>query len=77
MKLGMVFLCRSIFTEIYIYKDVAMNQMIPMTHQNAPQPTINPLNTAKRSNTAKRLVSTKDMAYQDWLEVRKQGYWQQ
>ena len=50
-----------------------MNQMIPMTHQNAPQPTINPLNTAKRSNTAKRLVSTKDMAYQDWLEVRKQG----
>jgi hypothetical protein len=71
--LGMVFLCRSIFTEIYIYKDVAMNQMIPMTHQKAPQPRISPLIAAKRSNTAKRLVSTKDMAYQDWLEVRKQG----
>ena len=67
--LGMVFLCRSIFTEIYIYKDVAMNQMIPMTHQKAPQPRISPLIAAKRSNTAKRLVSTKDMAYQDWLEL--------
>jgi putative phage-type endonuclease len=70
---GYGFLCRSIFTEIYIYKDVAMNQMIPMTHQKAPQPRISPLIAAKRSNTAKRLVSTKDMAYQDWLEVRKQG----
>lgn len=32
-----------------------------------------PSNLAKRTSSAKRLVNTKDLAYQDWLEVRKQG----
>ncbi|OTG86980.1 YqaJ-like viral recombinase [Acinetobacter sp. ANC 4558] len=29
--------------------------------------------THKKANSAKRLVNTKNMAYQEWLEVRKQG----
>ena len=53
-----------------------MNQIAPITNQPIQrnlQTVINPLTTAKRATSAKRLVNTKDMAYQDWLEVRKQG----
>lgn len=53
-----------------------MNQIAPTTNQSVQtniQTVINPLTTAKRATSAKRLVNTKDMAYQDWLEVRKQG----
>lgn len=53
-----------------------MNQIAPISNQPAhvnAQTDINPLVTSKRVTSAKRLVSTKDMAYQDWLEVRKQG----
>ena len=53
-----------------------MNQIAPISNhtvQAGVQTALNPLTTTKRANSAKRLVSTKDMAYQDWLEVRKQG----
>ncbi len=53
-----------------------MNQIAPITNQSVQtniQTVINPLTTTKRATSAKRLVNTKDMAYQDWLEVRKQG----
>ncbi|MGO1061463.1 YqaJ viral recombinase family nuclease [Acinetobacter lwoffii] len=53
-----------------------MNQIAPISNQSVQtgvQTALNPLATTKRANSAKRLVSTKDMAYQDWLEVRKQG----
>ncbi len=53
-----------------------MNQIVPLSKQPVQvgvQTALNPLMTTKRASSAKRLVSTKDMAYQDWLEVRKQG----
>lgn len=53
-----------------------MNQIAPISNQPIQagvQTALNPLTTIKRASSAKRLVSTKDMAYQDWLEVRKQG----
>lgn len=30
-------------------------------------------NSQKKANSAKRLINTKNMAYQDWLDIRKQG----
>lgn len=53
-----------------------MNQIVPISNQTVQagvQTALNPLTTPKRASSAKRLVNTKDMAYQDWLEVRKQG----
>lgn len=53
-----------------------MNQMNPIVHQSQltlPQSVLNSLSPPKRSSAARRLVSTKDLAYQDWLEIRKQG----
>ncbi len=53
-----------------------MNQIAPISNQTVQagvQTALNPLTTSKRASSAKRLVNTKDMAYQDWLEVRKQG----
>ena len=53
-----------------------MNQIAPISNQPAhvgPQTVFNPSITTKRATAAKRLVNTKDMAYQDWLEVRNQG----
>ncbi|EXB72668.1 lambda-exonuclease family protein [Acinetobacter sp. 230853] len=53
-----------------------MNQIAPISNKSVQagvQTALNPLTTTKRASTAKRLVSTKDIAYQDWLEVRKQG----
>ena len=55
-----------------------MNQIAPI---NIPQRTHFPIqnesnqsNTvAKRTTTAKRLANTKNMDYQEWLKVRKQG----
>lgn len=73
---GYGFFTRLVFTQTEIYKDRTMNQIAPISNQPAhvnAQTDINPLVTSKRVTSAKRLVSTKDMAYQDWLEVRKQG----
>ena len=73
---GYGFFTRLVFTQTEIYKDRTMNQIAPTSNQPAhvnAQTVINPLVTSKRVTSAKRLVSTKDMAYQDWLEVRKQG----
>ena len=58
-----------------------MNQMISRQTQKTPlqgQPTLAKkavlsVENTKGKSTAKRLVSTKDMQYKDWLEVRKQG----
>ena len=72
---GMAFLCIS-FTEIRINKDNSMNQIVPISHQPTTvgsKIVVNPTITTKRSTAAKRLVNTKGMEYQDWLEVRKQG----
>ena len=71
----MAFLCIS-FTEIRIYKDNSMNQIVSISHQPTTvgsKIVVNPTITTKRSTAAKRLVNTKGMEYQDWLEVRKQG----
>jgi len=72
----MVFLCRFLI-EITI-KDKPMNKISPIQ-----QPMIGPMPLTKMrqvmkthpksSRTAKRLANTKNMAYKDWLEVRKQG----
>ncbi|WP_416202814.1 YqaJ viral recombinase family protein [Acinetobacter sp. TGL-Y2] len=43
------------------------------TKQLNPSTLCTPSNSVKRTSSAKRLVNTKDLAYQDWLEVRKQG----
>ena len=55
-----------------------MNQIAPInTHQLPHFPIPNEMNesntAAKRTMTAKRLANTKNMQYQEWLEVRKQG----
>ena len=55
-----------------------MNQIVQMnTHQLPHLPIPNEMNesntVAKRTVTAKRLANTKNMQYQEWLEVRKQG----
>ena len=53
-----------------------MNQIVPISHQPTTvgsKIVVNPSITTKRSTAAKRLVNTKGMEYQDWLEVRKQG----
>lgn len=53
-----------------------MNQIAPISNQTVQagvQTALNPLTTPKRASSAKRLVNTKGMEYQDWLEVRKQG----
>lgn len=53
-----------------------MNQIAPSIQHSTQieaQNNVNPQALGKRASTAKRLVNTKDMAYQDWLEVRKQG----
>ena len=55
-----------------------MNQIAQMnTHQLPHLPIPNEMNesntVAKRTVTAKRLANTKNMQYQEWLEVRKQG----
>ena len=38
-----------------------------------PLPPVSQLTKPLRSNTAKRLANTKELSYQQWLEVRKQG----
>lgn len=38
-----------------------------------PLPPVSQLTKPLRSNTAKRLANTKELNYQQWLEVRKQG----
>ena len=55
-----------------------MNQIAQMNTHQLPHLLIpnemNESNTvAKRTVTAKRLANTKNMQYQEWLEVRKQG----
>ena len=55
-----------------------MNQIAPINPPQRPHFPIpnesNESNTAaKRTVTAKRLANTKNMDYQEWLEVRKQG----
>lgn len=53
-----------------------MNQIVSISHQPTTvgsKIVVNPTVTTKRSTAAKRLVNTKGMEYQDWLEVRKQG----
>ena len=55
-----------------------MNQIIPITRsQHSHLPVLKEINesntAAKRTVTAKRLANTKNMDYQTWLEVRKQG----
>ena len=55
-----------------------MNQIVPITTPQRPHfpisNEVNQLNTAaKRTVTAKRLANTKNMDYQEWLEVRNQG----
>ena len=55
-----------------------MNQIAQMnTHQLSHLPIPNEMNESntvtKRTVTAKRLANTKNMQYQEWLEVRKQG----
>ena len=53
-----------------------MNQIVPISHKPTTvgsKIVVNPTITTKRSTAAKRLVNTKGMEYQDWLEVRKQG----
>lgn len=73
---GMAFFMHFFFTKTEIYKVRTMNQIAPISNQTVQagvQTALNPLTTTKRASSAKRLVNTKDMAYQDWLEVRKQG----
>ncbi|RKG42904.1 YqaJ-like viral recombinase, partial [Acinetobacter cumulans] len=53
-----------------------MNQIVSISHQPTTvgsKIVVNPTISTKRSTAAKRLVNTKGMEYQDWLEVRKQG----
>ena len=55
-----------------------MNQIAPINTSQLPHfPIPNEMNesntVAKRTATAKRLANTKNMDYQEWLEVRKQG----
>lgn len=55
-----------------------MNQIAPINTSQLPHfPIPNEMNesntAAKRTATAKRLANTKNMDYQEWLEVRKQG----
>ena len=55
-----------------------MNQIAPINTPQSPHfPITNEMNesntAAKRTATAKRLANTKNMDYQEWLEVRKQG----
>ncbi|WP_180117675.1 lambda-exonuclease family protein [Acinetobacter sp. YH12096] len=55
-----------------------MNQIAPINTSQLPHfPISNEMNesntAAKRTATAKRLANTKNMDYQEWLEVRKQG----
>ena len=55
-----------------------MNQIAPINTSQLPHfPILNEMNesntAAKRTATAKRLANTKNMDYQEWLEVRKQG----
>lgn len=72
----MAYLHASFLQKTEIYKDRTMNQIAPISNQSLQagvQTALNPLTAIKRTSSAKRLVSTKDMAYQDWLEVRKQG----
>ena len=75
-RVGYGFFIRFFFTKTEIYKDRTMNQIASISNQPVQagmQRALNPLTTTKRANSAKCLVSTKDMAYQDWLEARKQG----
>ena len=55
-----------------------MNQIAPINTSQLPHfPILNEMNesntAAKRTATAKRLANTKNMDYQEWLKVRKQG----
>jgi len=55
-----------------------MNQIAPInipqrTHFPIPNESNQSNTVAKRTTTAKRLANTKNMDYQEWLEVRKQG----
>lgn len=53
-----------------------MNQMSPLaiqTKQVTSSALCTSSNSAKRTSSAKRLVETKNLAYQDWLDIRKQG----
>ena len=53
-----------------------MNQIVSISHQPTTvgsKIVVTPTITTKRSTAATRLVNTKGMEYQDWLEVRKQG----
>ncbi|ENW24765.1 hypothetical protein F925_01420 [Acinetobacter lwoffii NCTC 5866 = CIP 64.10 = NIPH 512] len=72
------FFMPKIFTDLTIYKDQSMNQIAPINTSQLPHfPIPNEMNesntAAKRTATAKRLANTKNMDYQEWLEVRKQG----
>src|SRR5690606_10202986 len=63
------------FTKTQIYKERTMNQMTPISPSTNTMTAsfIPSTHISKRSSGAKRLVNTKNMEYQDWLEVRKQG----
>ena len=55
-----------------------MNQIAKLPNPPTSQPFNLPISTSKPSKSikpavAKRLANTKNMQYQDWLEVRKQG----
>lgn len=52
-----------------------MNQIttIPVTAKTPIPAQLDPSTPLKRALSAKRLVNTKNMDYQQWLEVRKQG----
>lgn len=52
-----------------------MNQIatLPLAKPSYPPASIDEAVAQKRTPSAKRLVSTKDLDYQQWLEVRKQG----
>ena len=55
-----------------------MNQIAPInppqrTHFPIPNESNQSNTVAKRTTAAKRLANTKNMDYQEWLEVRKQG----
>ena len=45
----------------------------PSKHLTPPIEAISTLNIRSKAKTAKRLINTKNMDYQSWLDVRKQG----
>src|SRR5690606_15617208 len=67
------------FTESPINKEMTMNQMTPIASNlpsylpAVPEMADQSTPAAKRHLAAKRLMNTKNLDYQEWLEVRKQG----